>query len=863
MLRWAKIILLYVAKFAGLFEICNFANRRALRILCYHGFSLAEEHEFRPKLLMDPRVFERRLAWLKRHDYRIAPLDTAVAEFVQQKMPPRTVVITMDDGFYSVYSRAAPMLKNHGFPATVYVTTYYAEHQEPIFGILLAYLFWKSGKTELDLSTGRLVEAQIPYFAARFNETERAALTRELQEKLGIDIAKIARSRAFNLMTKDELAELDESEIDVQLHTHRHRWSTEDTSVNEREISDNRAVLAPIASSPLSHFCYPIGLFAASQWDWLATQGIRSATTLERGLNHFGRSPLGLRRITDGSNVAQIEFEAELCGFMEILRFIAARFHELWTPAARPMPVPTGKQTWPLATEASMRPLVQSVEEPKDDRASGFQPSRYLVRGTAWIVAARWAIRSIGLISTVILARLLTPHDFGLATMAMLIVGFLEIFTDSGQTLALIRHPNPTRQHFDTAWTISVGAGIIVACMVALAAPAANLLFHEPRAVPLVYFLALRPLIAGFENIGIVNFRRDFNYSQEFVYLVMCKFMPFLVLIVAAFVLRTYWAFAIGLVGGRLLSVMFSYWIHPYRPRFSISKLDELWNYSLWMVTVSFADQLTPRIDEVAVGRIFGTQSMGLYNVALDLAYSPTDELLAPVNRNLFAIYARFHKDLRQLAKHYTQILSGVATVSFATAIGVSVVAKDMVAVVLGDKWASAAPLIACLAIGQACDTLLSSMLVVFNVTGNVKRSALLTWIRLLLMTPVAFALGMNWDTQAIAWGRVAVILVMLPIFAHSLSKTIPISYSSIGGQLWRPAVASLIMAVVVLWVRANIDFIPPIELTLCIMVGATSYSLGLAAIWWASGRPDGFERVVLTRLRSKARSRLRAASED
>src|SRR5437764_13385461 len=90
-------------------------------------------------------------------------------------------------------------------------------------------------------------------------------------------------------------------------------------------------------------------------------------------------------------------------------------------------------------------------------------PLQSIARGSAWTIAARWSVRGIGIVSTIILARLLQPADFGIVAMAMIVVGFIAVFSEAGQNLAVIRHPDPTPEHFDTAWTMSVCAGAIVA----------------------------------------------------------------------------------------------------------------------------------------------------------------------------------------------------------------------------------------------------------------------------------------------------------------------------------------------------------------------------------------------------------------
>src|SRR5215469_12673703 len=130
----------------------------------------------------------------------------------------------------------------------------------------------------------------------------------------------------------------------------------------------------------------------------------------------------------------------------------------------------------------------------------------HMLRGSAWMVGLRWSLRITGVVSTVILARLLTPADFGIVAIAMIVVGMLEILNQTGQNLAIIRHPNPTSDHYNSAWTMSVILGLLVASLIYLIAPLTSVYFHDPRAIPVMQCLALRAAMSGFENVGIVDF---------------------------------------------------------------------------------------------------------------------------------------------------------------------------------------------------------------------------------------------------------------------------------------------------------------------------------------------------------------------
>ncbi len=831
---------------------------------------MSSEHEFRPKLFMKPADFVQRMMWLKERGFRIVALDRAVDEFVSANLPNKTVVITIDDGFSTVRSVAAPILKRFDFPATVYVSTYFMGREEPVYNILIDYILWKSGTEELVLPQGQFRQESIPN-GATANSAERAACAHDIAERLGVDVAPVVAARSFHLMTAEEIQQLEDYNIDVQLHTHRHRWSLQDLVENERELRDNSESLKRLCNHPLVHFCYPTGVFNPDHTDWVGSMGLKSATTMERGVNHIGQSQFALRRITDGSNVSRIEFEAEFCGATQFFQAMVRRVLAIGRQIFHRPPIAKkemGQDKDAYEQAGTERNNALGIE-PRDKSASGtssFNPTDYLVRGSAWFVVLRWAIRSIGLLSTIILARLLTPDDFGLITMATLIVGFVVMFTESGQTLALIRHSNPNREHFDTAWTIGILMSSLGALLVAVSAPLAELIFHDARAVPLILLLALRTFIAGFENNGVIGYRRDFRFGREFVYLIMCKFLPFVILLVSAYFIRNYLAFGIGFVGGQILSVAFSYLIHPFRPRLSLSRFHELWNYSWWMLLISVADQVSGRFEEFVAGRLFGTRALGLYNVALDVAYAPTDELILPLNRNLFAVYSRIRHDLKQISAHYRQVLSATATVSIATGLGVSLVARDLVDLIFGERWLLTVPLIQCLALGQAIDPILASIVVVFNVTGAERRSVALNWTRVVLVVPFAVVFGELWGIEGIAVARLLVILLVAPLFFRGLCLTIGIGYREIFGLLWRPALAGICMAATLIGRRADfIDLPPAVELLTRMLMGASVFIGVLTLSWFVVGRPEGFERVFVTRLtmslRALARRRSRYAS--
>jgi peptidoglycan/xylan/chitin deacetylase (PgdA/CDA1 family) len=330
-----KVAFLWTARALGLFALSRRLTRRGLRILCYHGAWMGEGR-FSRYLFMSGALFARRLDHLARLRVPILPLDEAIRRLDAGTLPDCATVITIDDGWYGTCRDMVPELVKRRLPATIYLTTYYVEHQLPVFDVALQFVLGRAGARSLDLAalnpglsgSFRLADPaereaageSLRRHARSLNGAGAAHLLEALCRALGFDLAAHSAPRQFHLMTAAEAAEVAHQGVDLQLHTHRHRLATDDLALLETEIADNRARLEKIAGQRQRHFCYPSGAWNEAAWPILTRLGIRSATTTAQGLNFPGAPLLGLRRLTDGDEVHELEFEAELTGFAELLR---------------------------------------------------------------------------------------------------------------------------------------------------------------------------------------------------------------------------------------------------------------------------------------------------------------------------------------------------------------------------------------------------------------------------------------------------------------------------------------------------------------------------------------------------------------
>jgi peptidoglycan/xylan/chitin deacetylase (PgdA/CDA1 family) len=351
MLRKIKLAGLGLLRGAGAFHLVANSQwrRERLLILCYHGVSLDDEHQWRPQLYMPASLLEKRLETLRALQCSVLPLGDALTRLRSRDLPPRSVAITFDDGTYDFYKQAFPLLKKFNYPVTVYQTTYYTEHEMPIFNLTCSYMLWKrhggrlSGAQELGLSEPvdlttevgrhRIVRTLIER-SDRENLTgvQKNEIAQRLADGLGIDYSVFSAGRMLQLMNAKEVAEIATSGVDVQLHTHRHR-TPEDESLFRREITENRERIRALTGRESNHFCYPSGVYRQEFVGWLKKDDVISATTCDAGLAGHDDDPFLLPRFVDTTGRSQTEFESWLSGVGSLVAVRKAASQKYIVPA--------------------------------------------------------------------------------------------------------------------------------------------------------------------------------------------------------------------------------------------------------------------------------------------------------------------------------------------------------------------------------------------------------------------------------------------------------------------------------------------------------------------------------------------------
>jgi O-antigen/teichoic acid export membrane protein len=483
---------------------------------------------------------------------------------------------------------------------------------------------------------------------------------------------------------------------------------------------------------------------------------------------------------------------------------------------------------------------------------------RKMAKGAAWMVAFKMVDRGLGLISTLILARLLGPADYGVVGMALSFIFMAELLTAFGFDYALIHNQEATPSHYNTAWTCNTLLGVsITILMLAAAKPIADF-YARPEVFWVVCALSIGPLLSGVENIGVVAFRKELDFRREFKFQVSRKILGFLIVVPAAAILRSHWALVIGILFSKLAGTVISYMMHPYRPRFELTKVREMMAFSRWILVNNLINFLRERSSDFFIGRSLGPNALGGYNVAYELSNLPTTEISAPINRALLPGFARMETS-EEIVAAYSVALGLMAMLALPAAAAIMALAPFLVPVVLGSKWLSIVPLMEILAFNGATLLFHSSIAAVLAGRGQPRRTTVAgaAYVAILLVTlSVLTWHGRQFGVVAYAYAVLAISVLCTPIFLVQVRRAIGIPASIFVRAIARPIVAA---AALVAAVRLLLPtYAPTMDIVTAAgwlvvggIAGVATYIAALWLLWTAAGRPAGAERTVLDSLRA------------
>ncbi|WP_083251176.1 lipopolysaccharide biosynthesis protein [Acidihalobacter yilgarnensis] len=477
-----------------------------------------------------------------------------------------------------------------------------------------------------------------------------------------------------------------------------------------------------------------------------------------------------------------------------------------------------------------------------------------IANGALWTALARLSARSIGLVSTLVLARLLTPHDFGLVALGMVFIGFLQLLGSFDFDTVIIQHPAPTQAHYDTAWTFNALYFTVAAVALIIAAPAISRFYETPALTDILYVLAGGFVLTGLNSIKTVDFQKHFRFKYDFALTLSGKIVGVVVTITSAFLFKNYWALLAGFIATRLTLFFMGYYLAPYRPHITLSERRSLFRFSSWLMLKNLFYFINNKSTELIIGKMLGTLPLGIFTVGSDIANMPSQELTSTINRAAYPGYAKLATQHDALKKTILYIYNVIATVAIPVSIGLYFVAKPLVQVVLGEKWLPAIPIVEIISISGLFISLQSNFGYVFFALNKPNIDAIISGLRALILIPLVYFLSRHYGVSGAALALLITSIATLPLSALLLRHYIGLSMVKIALSALRPVISALAMSVALLTLPFHREGISPMPdaffaLISMVAVGAFTYISTLSVTWFLAGRPDGIEKAALDRL--------------
>ncbi len=457
----------------------------------------------------------------------------------------------------------------------------------------------------------------------------------------------------------------------------------------------------------------------------------------------------------------------------------------------------------------------------------------------------------MGLVNTLILARLLVPDDFGLIAIAVIITQLLQNVSDIGVSYTVVHYKEAEDKDYDALFTLSLIRGVIIFVILTISAPLAARIYDDPRLLTIFVAMGAIALVQALINPKFYEFQRKLDFSKEFLVNISDKIFSVIVSVSIAILYQNYWAIIFGIAAGALAKLLISYALRPYLPKIGLKAVDGLFKFTGWLTGLSILAAFNNKLDVLILGKVLPADETGNYFIGYQLADLPSSELAAPIARALFPGLSALKEEPTKMRETLLRVAECVASIVMPACIGLAFIADDFVQLVLGDNWAYVPGLIQWVTPFAAITCVYSGV----HSYAIAKGAAKLLFFRELFFfffrTPIFVGASLIYGLKGAIIAGGSMLLVNATLFAlvfGYLSKENPLR------PLWRARRSIASLTGIVLYFMVVRPLFPVLEtfpimvrIALDILISASVYTTFHISLWHLAGKPEGVEQMVFS----------------
>lgn len=472
------------------------------------------------------------------------------------------------------------------------------------------------------------------------------------------------------------------------------------------------------------------------------------------------------------------------------------------------------------------------------------------------MIASRVITRCIDFAALVIMARLLSPEDFGLVAIAMSVIMIVEAIMELPLGYVLVTLPTRTKSHYDTVFTLQLLRGLVLAVILLISAWPLAQIYSDDRLILLICALSIAPASRGLSSPRIIEFSMNFEFLPNLIVEVVGKLIAVALAVASAWLTRSYWSLAIATIASPITMLVVSYIYAPYLPAISLRKWHDFSGYVGWTTFGQTVRALVWQMDPLMLGRLVNRFELGAFSMAANLAALPGQVFVDQMMNPFVVAFSSVRADTRRLTTAYQKSAVSIVALSLPIMVGMSLNAEAIVRLAFGEKWLAAATILRWLSWGVIPSFFTGPLAALAISLDRPRILTRIVVIEFVVKFPVMLIGVWHYGIAGAVAARLATALVIAGCAMLAARELIGLR---IRDQLlgpWRPMISTVIMAVMIAPLESafgNVSEYSQLLLRLAIIVGvgAATYVSSMFLLWNLIGRPDGLESHIARLLAS------------
>lgn len=454
-------------------------------------------------------------------------------------------------------------------------------------------------------------------------------------------------------------------------------------------------------------------------------------------------------------------------------------------------------------------------------------------RGVLWSGSGQVVKQIVQIVTSITLARLLAPQDFGLMGMIMVFISVAQLFADFGIGAAIIQSQAKSTTVLSSSFWANLAIATTLTAAIALCAPLIAAFYDSPALTPLVMVAALTMMLAGAMVVPQAILTRDLRFSDIAKAQVAGTLCGSITAVALAWYGFGVWSLVAQPVVGSTVTLGVLVRLGGWLPggEFSMSSIRQLIRFSGGVLGANLITYVQRNTDSLLIGRYLGSSPLGHYQMAYQLMLFPLQQVSSVMVRVLFPTLSQLQHDLPRLRSTYLKAISAIALITFPMMMGLFAVAQDFIVVVLGEKWLPMLPVLEILTWVGMMQSVATTVGTIYLSIGAIRQAFLLS----LFSTPVLISLvtiGLQWGITGVAIGYAIATFAMFYVTLYFAFRLVDLSVLDFHRSLWRPFICALIMLLVVKSVAVSLM---PLQiatrLSFLVCIGIAAYAISALLI--------------------------------